>query len=124
MSATFSPCRNYRYLLSRRLCDPESNNISHCVFIGLNPSTADETVDDPTIRRCMGFARSWGFGWLVMLNLFAFRSTDPRALKTAHDPVGQDNDAFLRTYTKNAGIIIAAWARTENSTVEKRRCGR
>ena len=70
--AVFSDC--YRYLLSWE----KKHQI---IFIGLNPSTADERIDDPTIRRCRGFAESWGYGKMYMLNLFAYRSTDPNPLK-------------------------------------------
>lgn len=81
------------------------------MFIGLNPSTADETQDDPTIRRCIGFARSWGFSALCMTNLFAFRATDPAVMK-AH---AEDWDArcenlnVIQRHARRAGIVIAAW---------------
>jgi hypothetical protein len=71
------------------------------------PSTADETADDPTIRRCIGFAKRWGYGGLVMLNLFAFRATDPRDMRAAADPIGPDNDWHL-THSP-AALIVAAW---------------
>jgi hypothetical protein len=71
--ATFSKDRRYRYRLWRSWGDPELR----CVFVGLNPSTADESNDDPTIRKCVGFAKLWGFGAVDVVNLFAFRSTDP-----------------------------------------------
>lgn len=77
-SAEFSSDRVYRYVLRIRW-DADLNK-PNVLFIGLNPSTADEKVDDPTLRRCKGFAKQWGFGGLIMTNLFAFRSTDPRAL--------------------------------------------
>lgn len=73
-AARFSLCRRYRYDLWRRW----DISKGYAMFIGLNPSTADKTADDPTIRRCIGFARSWGYGALCMTNLFAFRATDPR----------------------------------------------
>jgi hypothetical protein len=79
------------------------------MFVGLNPSTADETLDDPTIRRCMGFARSWGYDGLCMTNLFAFRATDPSVMKAAEDPVGPMNDSILVSLAENAGIVVAAW---------------
>lgn len=103
--AVFSPCRTYRYSLWRRWdADGPTLNV-----IGLNPSTADEYADDPTIRRCIGFARAWGFGTLVMTNLFAYRSTDPRVLLTVADPVGPDNDQALRVQAYEAGMVVAAW---------------
>lgn len=80
------------------------------MFVGLNPSTADETADDPTVRRCMAFAKRWGYGGIYMLNLFALRSTDPRALRAAPDPVGPGNDSHLVMYAdKLAHLVIAAW---------------
>lgn len=104
--ATFSPCRTWRYELWRRWGrEPER----YCAFIGLNPSTADETNDDPTIRRCIGFAKRWGFSGLYMLNLFAFRSTDPTGLKTANDPVGPENNLHLMRICDSAELVIAAW---------------
>lgn len=79
------------------------------MFVGLNPSTADETQDDPTIRRCVAYAKAWGFDGLLMGNLFAFRATDPEAMLKCADPVGEDTDSWLRIMAKEAGIVIAAW---------------
>lgn len=79
------------------------------MMIGLNPSTADAERDDPTIRRCIGFARDWGFGGLWVVNLFAFRATRPANLKTAADPVGPHNDMWLRRIAGRSGRIVAAW---------------
>ena len=78
-------------------------------FIGLNPSTADEINDDPTIRRCIGFARRWGFGGMYMLNVFAYRSTNPRELRAATDPVGPRNDAALLTTSRRCDMVVACW---------------
>lgn len=104
-SAVFSPCRTFRYELWRCWGDP----MRAAMFVGLNPSTADETQDDPTIRRCIGFAKAWGYGALVMTNLFAFRATDPDEMKRAPLPVGPDNDSFLRRWARDAGVVVAAW---------------
>jgi hypothetical protein len=79
------------------------------MFIGLNPSTADEVQDDPTIRRCIGYAKEWGYGAFCMTNIFAFRATDPRVMKTQADPVGPENDKWLTECAKDAGLIVAAW---------------
>lgn len=106
-AATLSPCRAYRYDLWRRW----STDKGYVMFIGLNPSTADETNDDPTIRRCIDFAKRWGFGELCMANLFAFRATQPRDMKAAADPVGPDNNRSLQTLADGASIIIAAWGK-------------
>ena len=103
--AIFSPCRGYRYALIR-LWDEES---PQAMFIGLNPSTADETQDDPTIRRCVRFARDWGCGGLAMLNAYAFRTTNPKEILTVGDPVGPCNDAYLRAFAATTNIIVAAW---------------
>jgi hypothetical protein len=95
-SATFSPCGRYRYEL-RRTWKPKARAM---VFVGLNPSTADQSTDDPTIRLILGFADDWGFGTLVMLNVFAYRSTDPKALHARasrrHEVIGPENDATIR----------------------------
>jgi hypothetical protein len=105
--ADFSPCRKWRYALWREWgpCDPSRR----VAFIGLNPSTADESIDDPTIRRCIGFAKSWGYSGLVMLNAYAFRATDPKDMKKAADPIGPDNDAKLAEYSEWCAAYVAAW---------------
>jgi len=103
-SAMLSTDRRYRYTLWR-LWGPGG----YAAFIGLNPSTADETSDDPTIRRCIGFARAWGFGGLCMLNLFAFRATQPADMKRTADPVGELNDVTLAELAGSAGVVVAAW---------------
>lgn len=79
------------------------------MFIGLNPSTADEINDDNTIRRCIDYTKRWGFDAYVMTNLFAYRETDPELMKKAKDPVGPQNDQYLIEVAKNAGIVIACW---------------
>ncbi|MCS6126907.1 DUF1643 domain-containing protein [Shewanella baltica] len=103
--AVLSPCRRYRYALSRVW----DTNKPFVLFIGLNPSTADELQDDPTIRRCIGFAKSWGYGGLVMANLFAYRATDPYEMMEVSKPVGDMNDQWLETLAEAAGVIVAAW---------------
>ncbi len=102
--ATFSPCRTWRYSLLRRWAPGD-----YTMFIGLNPSTADETQDDPTVRRCIRYAQSWGYGALYMTNIFAFRATDPLVMKRFDDPVGPENDTALIRLAADAGIVIAAW---------------
>ncbi len=104
-SAVFSPCRKYRYSLSRTW----DINQKIILFIGLNPSTADETYDDPTIRRCLFYSSRWGFGGLIMVNLFAFRATLPKDLKNSKHPVGRDNNQFIIHAHKDASMTIAAW---------------
>jgi hypothetical protein len=100
--ALLSPCRTYRYILWRQWA--EGNRVA---FIGFNPSKADEQEDDATIRRCIGFARLWGYSGIVMLNLFAYRSTDPKILGV-HDPIGPENDASLAC-AKRESLVVAAW---------------
>jgi hypothetical protein len=105
MSATFSACRRYRYDLWRRWAPDRG----FAMFVGLNPSTADETADDATVRRCIAYAQDWGYGALCMTNLFAFRATRPEDLKAAKDPVGPENDQFLLRHAARASIVVAAW---------------
>ena len=102
--ASFSPCRRYRYDLLRAW-GPEP----FAMFIGLNPSTADEVNNDPTVRRCIRYARDWGYGGLIMTNIFAFRATDPKVMKACPEPVGPGNDAALIRRAGQAGIVVAAW---------------
>lgn len=109
-TAIFSPERTWRYALYR-IWD---RSLPPCMFIGLNPSTADETKDDPTVRRCIRFAKDWGYGGLHMTNLYAFRATYPRDLYKAakqgsRQAIGPDNDQWLFRLGEQAGIIIAAW---------------
>ena len=103
--ANFSRCRRYRYTLWRRW-DSARGLV---MIIGLNPSTADARNNDPTIRRCIGFARDWGYGGLVVTNLFAFRATYPTDLKAAADPVGPRNDLWIRRMAGQVETIVAAW---------------
>jgi len=103
--AVFSDCRTWRYVLWRKW-DRQRPMLN---VIGLNPSTADETKDDPTIRRCVGFARSWGYGGLVMTNVFAYRSTDPNRLRWVDNPVGLANLAWIEREARRAGKVLAAW---------------
>lgn len=95
----------YRYVLSRRW-GLEGRRVA---FIGLNPSTADATLDDPTIRRCVGFAKAWGGTSLLMVNLFGFRSTAPAALRQVVDPIGPENDLWLDRVVAGADLVVAAW---------------
>ena len=104
-SANFSTCRNYRYALWRTWDKAKP----YVMFVGLNPSTADENYDDPTIIRCINSARAWGFGGLCMTNLFAFRATQPAALMKAKNPVGDANDRWLSKLSKETELVVAAW---------------
>lgn len=113
--AVISPCGAYRYSLSRDL----GGHSPFAIFVMLNPSTADAEQDDPTIRRCIGFAKSWGCGKLFVLNLFAIRATDPKNMLSAADPEGPDNwEHFRRRFalgahedpiTRDKDVIVCAW---------------
>ena len=108
--AIISPCGMYRYTLHRRV-ECTLRWVKPVLFVMLNPSTADATKDDPTIRRCISFTKALGGTSLTVVNLFAFRSSSPEALKLAPDPVGPDNDNHIREQIErhSLGIIIAAW---------------
>ncbi len=103
--AEFSSDRVHRYSLWR-IWDREK---PYAAFVGLNPSTADEQRNDPTVRRCITFAGDWGYGGLIMLNIFSYRSTDPGNLYTSSDPIGPDNDIHIESISRKAGITVAAW---------------
>lgn len=109
-SASVSEDGLYRYWLSRRLSMGERT----VLFVGLNPSTADATHDDPTIRKCVGFAGRWGFDWLLMGNLNAWRSTDPKGLPVdGLEAVGPRNQEALKWLTHRAEIVVAAWGQNK-----------
>lgn len=103
--AEFSPCRKYRYSLWR-IWDKKR---LLCSFICLNPSTADEVKNDPTVRRCINYAESWGYGGFVMLNLFAFRATVPADMFSVEDPVGKNNDNYIKHWVDKSAIVVLAW---------------
>lgn len=115
MGATFSPCERYRYRLHRIL----DRSLPVMVWVMLNPSTADYTKDDPTIRKCQGFARRREHGGVIILNIFAWRSTDPKVLPRIHDPIGPENDAHIDAVMReiaptaecvlSRGTVVAAW---------------
>lgn len=103
-SALFSACNSYRYRLSRRWSDG-----AVLLFVMLNPSTADAEHDDPTIRRCIRFAQAEGFGALEVVNLFAFRATDPKDLRRSGYLVGPDNDRHIEEAAAAAAKVCLAW---------------
>lgn len=109
-AAEFSECETYRYRLRYVIGDGDvfAHPVRPLVFVMLNPSTATELKPDPTITRCLGFARAWGFSDLLVANLFALRATDPAALAKHPDPVGPENDAVLADLPREA-MIVAAW---------------
>ena len=103
--AAFSSCRRWRYLLWRRwdAAKPAAN------FLMLNPSTADEHRLDPTCVRARDYAERWGYGALLVTNVFAWRATDPGAMKTAADPVGPGNDRVIVDAARKAALVVCAW---------------
>ena len=105
--AIFSDCKKYRYALFR-IWDKERGKIA---FIGLNPSTADEIKNDSTVSTCIRHAKSWGFGGMIMLNIFAYRATDPKKMKSADNPIGTKNDQAIKKYTglREVSKVICAW---------------
>jgi len=109
-TATISECGQYRYLLTRTW----DAKLRPMVFIMLNPSTADADIDDPTIRKCIGFGRRLGFGGIEVLNLFAYRATKPADLRRAGYPIGPDNDRIIterltELRAPEIGYVICAW---------------
>ncbi|MDK3019890.1 DUF1643 domain-containing protein [Pseudodonghicola flavimaris] len=104
-TAVYSDCETYRYSLTR-VWDPAGRRL---LFLMLNPSTATEVQNDPTIERCERRARALGFGGFRAANIFALRETDPRAMRRAADPVGPDNDAAILDGLDWADQVIAGW---------------
>lgn len=102
--AIFDPTQTYRYALWRSW-----NSAPRVGFVLLNPNQADGEYNDPTIRRCIGFAKRWGFGGLEVVNLFAHRAKTPQLLKQAIEPIGQDNDRYLMTLPNRVEVIVLAW---------------
>lgn len=126
--ATFSPCRTWRYTLTREIQGQREIELRQggslgevvylpgrevpvrtVLFVMLNPSTADETKNDRTVERCERFAKLWGFDRLTVCNLFALQSTDPKALYAHPDPVGPENDQWITRSLRAADLVIAAW---------------
>ncbi|GET43882.1 DUF1643 domain-containing protein [Microseira wollei] len=103
--ATIDPTGLYRYSLWREW----DANAPRVAFVMLNPSRADADTDDPTLRRCLSFARSWGYGSLEVVNLFAYRAPRPDILRLVSDPIGPENDRYLKQAVELADKIIVAW---------------
>lgn len=107
-NAIFSPCKRYRYLLQRSWSQKASRH-STVTFIALNPSTADAIHDDPTIRKCIAYARAWQFKTLIMVNLFAWRATDPKELLKVKNPIGALNNHHIDEAVKRSAQVVACW---------------
>lgn len=104
-SCVLSPCEKYRFYLGRWWADG-----LNCLFIMLNPSTADDSTDDPTIVRIIDFARRWGCGSVSVVNMFALRATSPSVMKAHSDPIGPDNNYWIERCLRAAdGPIVVAW---------------
>ena len=103
--AVYSDCERYRYLLTR-VWDEGGKK---ALFVMLNPSTATEVQNDPTVERCERRARALGFGAFRVTNIFAWRDTDPKAMEAAAEPIGPENDAAIRESAGWADFIVAAW---------------
>lgn len=113
-----SPDGKYRYTLTRQWDDGQ------CVaFLMFNPSTADATQDDATIRKCIGFAKRWGYGRMVVLNLYAIRSRDPKAVAKDADPVGPLNNYWIQEAAKESREIVCAWGCAQHMPDIRRRVG-
>jgi hypothetical protein len=103
--AYISSCGRYRYWLSRVWNDSKPL----VCWVLLNPSTADHRKDDPTIRRCMSFAKQWKAGGIVVVNLFALRATNPKELYLSPDPIGPENDDTIMRYASGNCKVVAGW---------------
>lgn len=130
--ADISPCGRYRYLLEREWrgthnpknwewmgfkdgAGHEVGQPKSALFVMLNPSTADADVDDPTIRRCVGFAKAWNYEQLSVVNLYAYRATDPKELSRAGQDIhGPRNQEVIERAVRSAGIVICAWGSHAN----------
>jgi len=107
-SAIISPCQQYRYEL-RRVWDESKRLV---MFVCLNPSTADAETEDNTSRVCINYAKRWDYGSLLIVNLFAYRSTDQSALYNVADPIGPENDDWLKKLQSEAALVVCAWSDT------------
>ena len=106
--AVFSDCGRYRTLLWRRW----DRSVAPANFLLLNPSTADEIKNDPTVERCERRARAMGYGGLIVTNAFALRSTDPKALYAEPDPVGPGNPEAIVEAARAAALVVCGWGRS------------
>ena len=103
--AIFDKTRNHRYLLIRQW----EKGTKFVNFILLNPSTADEKLDDPTIRACITFAKNWGFDGIYITNLFSYRTKSPKELKKANEPIGVKCDNYIKEFAIKSNLIVCAW---------------
>ncbi|MEH2254787.1 DUF1643 domain-containing protein [Nostoc sp.] len=114
--AKFDITRKYRYLLRRKW----DISLPQVTFVMLNPSTADNKKNDHTLTRCINFAKSWRYGSLEVVNLFAYCATNPRKLCQVDDPVGPKNNCYIQVATKRAALIILAWGAGKYPRIQNR----
>ncbi len=110
-NAVFDKNRIYRYMLSRQWGKSNDNFIN---FVLLNPSTADEKIDDPTIKACIKFAQNLKFGGLYVTNLFAYRTKSPKKLKESKNPIGEENNKYIKKYAHKSKSVVVAWGNHGN----------
>lgn len=103
--------RKYRYMLKRQWGECNNNFIN---FVLLNPSTANETVEDPTIKACIKFSQNFGYDGFYVTNLFAFRTKSPNVLKKSEDPIGDENDKYIKEYARKSKLVVIAWGNHGN----------
>lgn len=115
-AAVLSACGRYRYRLTRTI---GTGRRSIC-WIMLNPSIADADIDDPTMRKVIGFSTRWGYDRIAVVNLFAWRATKPRELRLADDPVGPENDSHIGMAVIDADMVVAAWGTERPSPIAER----
>jgi len=103
--------RKYRYMLKRQWGERNDNFVN---FVLLNPSTANETVDDPTIKACVKFSQNLGYDGFYVTNLFAFRTKSPEVLKKSENPIGDENDKYIKRYALKSKLVVIAWGNHGN----------
>lgn len=113
MTAVISECGKYRYWLERG-----EAAAPYVAWVLANPSTADAELDDPTVRKARGFTERWGYKRFVFVNVFAYRSTDPKGLLGVKDAVGPENERYIREAVMRADLVVAAWG---NAIVKPKR---
>ena len=115
--AKIDSTENYRYLLGRKW----DESLPQVTFVMLNPSKANDKDNDPTLTRCINFAKSWNkYGSLEVVNLFAYRSPEPHKLCQVYDPVGSENNSYIQVATERAALIILAWGTGKYPRIKNR----
>lgn len=106
----FSACQDYRYAFLQEW----DATLPKVMFIGLNPTQMDDNQSNPTLKRCINFAKDWGYGGLYVTNLFARLAATPDLLKQTEQPIGADNDAWLLKLSQECDLVVAAWGNDGN----------